>query len=457
VRMNGHLHGTSGAFRGGRVVALVFVVLALMTATAAGLLSAPAQASESVDYDAEEVAFVNLLNEYRVKNGSDALLVSDKLSLAAQRHSSDMGTYDFFDHTTKRSSWFPAGSEFNDRIAAVGYGYNTCLGENIAAGYFASQGAMDGFKASREHNDCMLNPSYRVVGIGRVWVKPKESDDYGWFWTVDFGGYVDPSAHALGSYKPGMYDQTNRRISYVGSWGGAPTFWWTNSSGAGAIITFTGTSIDLYSPKGPGFGKAEVCIDGGKTWTVDFSAGSYKSRARVFSKAGLAYGEHTLTMKCITEGRAIALDAVGIMKDSTNGGDLLTAPKPRLYQQGASALDYSGDWVKTRTWQASGGSFYSVDARGSTITVTFKGYNLVWLARTTPWYGRARVVLDGEVLDKRVDLHSWWTRYKVPVYDTGLLDFGWHTVEFKWTGSKYKYSWGTSISADAFKVTYRLE
>jgi len=75
-----------------------------------------------------------------------------------------------------------------------GYSYNTVMGENIAAGYATAQAVFTGWKNSPGHNANMLNGSYRVIGIGLV-----TGGSYGEYWTTDFGGYVDPSAHDPGS------------------------------------------------------------------------------------------------------------------------------------------------------------------------------------------------------------------------------------------------------------------
>ena len=112
-------------------LAVVGALVALVALLALGPMAAPAQA---VGYSAEEVAFVKLINDYRVSNGLQPLLVSDALSESGDRHSSDMGKYRFFDHYTQASDWFAKGASPWDRMAASGYTYNTWKGENIAAG-----------------------------------------------------------------------------------------------------------------------------------------------------------------------------------------------------------------------------------------------------------------------------------------------------------------------------------
>lgn len=174
----------------GRSFLAVLVVVAALVAVV--VASSPAQA---VSYSSEEVAFVRILNDFRASLGLEPLLVSDAVSLAAERHSSDMAKYNFFSHYTEASDWFPAGATPWDRMAVCGYDYNTYKGENIAAGYSNAQAVFEAWKNSPGHYANMINPNYRVIGIGLVQLSGSR---YTWYWTTDFGGYVDPTAHSLG-------------------------------------------------------------------------------------------------------------------------------------------------------------------------------------------------------------------------------------------------------------------
>jgi hypothetical protein len=172
---------------------LVLISLLIAAFVLLGILVSPAKA---VTYDPEEVAFLQLLNDYRASLGVQPLLVSDALSLSGDRHDSDMGKYGFFSHYSVESDWFPDNATPWDRMAACGYSYNTWLGENIAAGYSSAQAVFQGWKNSPEHNANMVNPNFTVVGVSMVYVS---GSDYGYYWTTDFGGVVDPTAHSLGS------------------------------------------------------------------------------------------------------------------------------------------------------------------------------------------------------------------------------------------------------------------
>ncbi len=147
-------------------------------------------------YSTEEIVFVQLLNDYRVSNGLQPLLVSDMISEACDRHNSDMGKYRFFDHYTQGSDWFAIGASPWDRMAASGYNFNTYKGENIAAGYSTAAAVFTGWKNSAGHNANMLGANYEVMGVSLEYVA---GSPYGYYWTTDFGGYVDSTAHSLGS------------------------------------------------------------------------------------------------------------------------------------------------------------------------------------------------------------------------------------------------------------------
>ena len=155
-------------------------------------------------YDDEELEFLGLINDYREQNGLRPVILSDTLTVAAERHSEDMAEYGFFAHNTAQSSYYPAGAQPWDRMKAEGYDYNTAKGENLAVGYETAAEAMQAWKTSPSHNAAMLDGNYRVMGVARI----NDPDSvHGWYWTTDFGGYVDASAHAPGDGPDGPRPQ----------------------------------------------------------------------------------------------------------------------------------------------------------------------------------------------------------------------------------------------------------
>jgi uncharacterized protein YkwD len=146
-----------------------------------------AAAHPATDYcaDAEEQAFLVLINDYRKDHGLAPLVASQALGAAAEHHSLDMAANDFLGHT---------GSDASDpkqRMTAHGYGFDTWWAENVFAGDETAAGALTWWKNSPGHNANMLSPNYVAIGIARAY---DANSTYGWYWTTTFGGVADGAA-----------------------------------------------------------------------------------------------------------------------------------------------------------------------------------------------------------------------------------------------------------------------
>ncbi len=225
--------------------------------------------------DAEEVAFLGLINQYRAQNGLEPLAMSPTLTTAARDHSQDMGTQNYFDHTGLN------GSTFSQRIAAAGYPGGTTA-ENIFAGGQTAQGAFESWRNSPGHNANMLNPAYKAIGIGRANVP---GSDWGWYWTTTFGDVVDAACGGAAAAQPaagaGITDQpqgatteptdqpgtnANGQGEPAGTNGtdqGGTTAGGANSDRDGDGLTdqdevdFFGTNPDLFDTDGGGVGDGD--------------------------------------------------------------------------------------------------------------------------------------------------------------------------------------------------------
>ncbi len=131
--------------------------------------------------DANEQEFLKLINDYRTANGAPALKVSISLTNASRWKSNDMGSKNYFAHNDLD------GRDPFQRMVAFGYNYNTWLGENIAAGYSDASSTFTQWKNSPGHDRNMLDPNFKVIGIGRA-VYP--GTRYINYWTTDFGGEI---------------------------------------------------------------------------------------------------------------------------------------------------------------------------------------------------------------------------------------------------------------------------
>ncbi|HYN99285.1 MAG TPA: CAP domain-containing protein [Actinomycetota bacterium] len=163
------------------------VLLAVVCAAAAGAVMVPSGAPAAIALDAQEAEFCRAINQYRATNGLGPLLVSEKLSVASEWYSTDMATKDYVsrDHTDS------LGRTIKQRIVAFGYDYNTYYAENIAWGYAGAAAVFEVWRNSAVHNTNMLNPNFKVIGIGRA---TNAASNFGTYWTTDFGGFVDSTA-----------------------------------------------------------------------------------------------------------------------------------------------------------------------------------------------------------------------------------------------------------------------
>jgi uncharacterized protein YkwD len=154
---------------------------------ALGALAPAAQAGPNCDVDAtpdaEEEQFLALINDYRQDNGLGPLALSPALTKAAAWKSQHMADANYFAHDD-----VPIARSWDDRIRDCGYDYNTWIGENIAAGNSGASATFDQWRNSPGHNQNMLSGNYNAIGIGRAF---GASAAYGWYWTTDFGGFVD--------------------------------------------------------------------------------------------------------------------------------------------------------------------------------------------------------------------------------------------------------------------------
>jgi len=106
-----------------------------------------------------------------------ALEMDDVIQIAARGHSVDMGEMGFFDHTS------PDGREFDDRMRAAGFGGASPWGENIAAGQSTPREVVAGWMESDGHCRNIMNPNFRVIGIGYAFA---EGSRFGHYWTQNF-------------------------------------------------------------------------------------------------------------------------------------------------------------------------------------------------------------------------------------------------------------------------------
>ncbi|GGU55989.1 hypothetical protein GCM10010178_55470 [Lentzea flava] len=118
-----------------------------------------------------EQAVLELVNDARAAKGCKALVIDDRITTAAQGHSTDMATQNYFSHVSKD------GRTFDQRMREAGYPKPG--GENIAMGYATPQAVMDGWMGSKGHRENIENCEFTTMGLGL--------DTRGNYWTQNFG------------------------------------------------------------------------------------------------------------------------------------------------------------------------------------------------------------------------------------------------------------------------------
>jgi cell wall-associated NlpC family hydrolase/N-acetylmuramoyl-L-alanine amidase/putative cell wall-binding protein len=256
------------------------------------------------------------------------------------------------------------------------------------------------------------------------------------------------------------YQDNNALLTTVGSWGTSGTttasggsFRWLNSGGL-MTVKFNGNYLAWIARTGPQYGIAKVSVDGGTPVTVDLYSALAQNQKSVWNTGMLGAGDHTVTIAWTgtknTSATActIAVDAFDLI------GSLVRAPGPVRYQQSDTHLAYAGIWSTRYSTYASGGSFFYA-LSPATVTMSFDGTYLAWIAEKGPVSGRAQVTLDGGS-PVTVDLYRSGYAGMQLVYNTGILEDAPHTLTIAWTGTKNAAATNTLIGVDAFDVLGEL-
>jgi len=147
----------------------------------------PSAVDPDAALDAEEDAFLVLLNEYRAANQLPPLAGCHSLDRASQLHSNEMRDHDFFSHTDRDGgkSWHRACEACYEGACEP----SVLVGENLAAGNAGAKATLQQWQGSPGHNANMLRAEYQVIGIGRA----TGGGTLGAYWTTVFGGGTEDS------------------------------------------------------------------------------------------------------------------------------------------------------------------------------------------------------------------------------------------------------------------------
>lgn len=133
--------------------------------------------SQESDFETWTKRVLVLTNNERVRNGLNPLKWDDSLASLAEAHCVDMINRGFFAHNN------PDGETPFDRMKRAGISYWSA-GENIAAGQYSPEAAVEAWMQSPEHRKNILNSDFKYLGVSVV-----KGGQYGIYWAQEFAWF----------------------------------------------------------------------------------------------------------------------------------------------------------------------------------------------------------------------------------------------------------------------------
>ena len=266
---------------------------------------------------------------------------------------------------------------------------------------------------------------------------------------------------------PVRFEETDPSIAYTAGWrsdpypaasGGAAAI--SDTAGAQATFTFSGTSVSWIGGRSFETGIARVSLDGSFVREIDTYSQTAEVQVPMFTAVGLANTSHTLTIEVTGQKNAAATLAFVFV----DAFDVPAATISRLQETDPSVTFTGGGWVQGDTsnpW--SGGTAAGSITAGDQATFTFTGTGIRALSARGPQNGIARVFLDGAFMTE-VDTYAapYVNPPAGPVHNvtvqselfkaTGLADQS-HTLTIEVTGRYNPPSTAAIVTVDAFEVT----
>ncbi len=256
-----------------------------------------------------------------------------------------------------------------------------------------------------------------------------------WYEEFSGGSGEDPGSHVLyGQDSPyiqslGTWSRFTTASAYGGSYGRSST------TGASAVISFSGTRFDWIGMKGTTGGVADVYLDDVKTATVNLSAAQAQYKVNLWTSGTLPDGAHTVKIvrsASCPAGKYVNLDAVDIW------GVISVPPVTSVrLEQPDTRITKTGTWYVYSASQASGKSYRRSTTSGASFTVRFNGTQFDWYGLKGPSAGIADVYLDGTKV-ATVNLYASSATYQFKAWTSGTLAYGAHTVRIVRSASSAK-------------------
>jgi hypothetical protein len=258
-------------------------------------------------------------------------------------------------------------------------------------------------------------------------------------------------------------DPASSSVVYSGTWTHATgalnqidnTDSYSGTAGSYVKFTFTGTSIQWIGPTASNQGYANVLIDGTQVATdVNTYTPSSTFESVLFSATGLTNASHTIEIYIVgpsyeppgSTGASADIDAfvVGTTGTSTEVDD-----------PASSSVVYTGSgWTHGATGSNNYDSTESFDQTANdTVSFTFTGTSVEWIAPVSNNGGYANVYIDGTLVASNVTTYSATTYYQQVIWSTAGLSSGSHTLKIVVLGTKpaANTSGNEYVQVDAFR------
>ncbi|TAN31602.1 hypothetical protein EPN29_13185 [bacterium] len=210
---------------------------------------------------------------------------------------------------------------------------------------------------------------------------------------------------------------------------------YTQSNGDSVTFNFSGSGIQYIGELYPGFGTANVSVDGGIPTSVSASNTGTGRIAQwtIYASQGLTNGAHTITITK-TSGTYATVDAFIVTRPLTNDND--------------AAVAYSGTgWIySSTTFGDYGDDLHYTQVNADSASYNFSGTGIQYIGELYPGFGSVSISIDGGPAVTASEESPDGSRVaQATIFSDLELASGSHTI----TVAK---STGTYATVDAFAV-----
>src|SRR5262249_15278628 len=152
--------------------------------------------STAIPLEPEEAQLLKLITQHRATQSLSPMRPSIALTNSSDYLSRDLAG------RSSLSKIDGQGRDVATRARSFGFQANTTFDAVVAAGNLTAQQALDQWKSAPVENGIILNPIWKVAGVGRTY----NASTGQWYWVVEFAGTWDRTIPIPGEDSDGMVD-----------------------------------------------------------------------------------------------------------------------------------------------------------------------------------------------------------------------------------------------------------